>query len=41
MLLVTFVLAVRKGVHRLVDVAWGVAFTDSAVSALVAPSPRS
>ncbi|MFI6336823.1 DUF1295 domain-containing protein [Streptomyces sp. NPDC050535] len=30
-MLVTFVIAVRKGVHRVVDVAWGVGFTAVAV----------
>ncbi|MEU9271406.1 DUF1295 domain-containing protein [Streptomyces sp. NPDC048251] len=35
-LLATFALAVRKGVHRLVDVAWGVAFTAVALVTCVA-----
>lgn len=30
-MLVTFAIAVRKGVHRLVDIAWGIGFTAVAV----------
>ena len=33
-MLVTFVVAVRTGVHRIVDVAWGIAFTAVAVVTL-------
>ncbi|MET8413821.1 DUF1295 domain-containing protein [Streptomyces sp. NPDC005195] len=33
---VTFAVAVRKGVHRIVDVAWGVGFTAVAVVSFVA-----
>ncbi|MFD4572744.1 DUF1295 domain-containing protein [Streptomyces sp. NPDC058417] len=33
---VTFAVAVRKGLHRIVDVAWGLAFTAVALAALVA-----
>ncbi|MGY0489779.1 DUF1295 domain-containing protein [Streptomyces sp. WG-D5] len=35
-LLGTFAVAVRKGVHRIVDVAWGLGFTAVAVASLVA-----
>ncbi|MGX1562569.1 DUF1295 domain-containing protein [Streptomyces sp. NPDC055506] len=35
-MLVTFAVAVRKGVHRIVDVAWGLGFTAVAVTAFVA-----
>ncbi|MFJ4830015.1 DUF1295 domain-containing protein [Streptomyces sp. NPDC088747] len=35
-MLVTFVIAVRKGLHRVVDVAWGVGFTAVAVVTCVA-----
>ncbi|MFJ6728303.1 DUF1295 domain-containing protein [Streptomyces sp. NPDC091281] len=33
---VTFAVAVRKGLHRIVDVAWGLAFTAVALATLVA-----
>ncbi|MGW1215902.1 DUF1295 domain-containing protein [Streptomyces sp. NPDC002499] len=35
-MLVTFVIAVRRGLHRIVDVAWGVAFTAVAVVSCLA-----
>ncbi|MFI8229248.1 DUF1295 domain-containing protein [Streptomyces sp. NPDC085900] len=35
-MLVTFALAVRAGVHRIVDVAWGIGFTAVAVATLAA-----
>ncbi|WP_330176673.1 DUF1295 domain-containing protein [Streptomyces sp. NBC_01498] len=35
-MLVTFALAVAKGLHRIVDIAWGIAFTAVAVTGLLA-----
>lgn len=35
-MLVTFAIAVRRGLHRIVDVAWGVAFTAVAVASCAA-----
>ncbi|MGW3562145.1 DUF1295 domain-containing protein, partial [Streptomyces sp. NPDC000963] len=34
-LLVTFAVAVRRGLHRIVDIAWGLAFCAVAVVAFV------
>ena len=35
-MLVTFAIAVRRGLHRIVDVAWGIAFTAVAVASCAA-----
>ncbi|MFG3409474.1 DUF1295 domain-containing protein [Streptomyces sp. NPDC048142] len=37
-MLVTFAVAVRKGMHRIVDIAWGLGFTTVAVTSLLASS---
>ncbi|WP_415947957.1 DUF1295 domain-containing protein [Streptomyces sp. KLOTTS4A1] len=37
-MLVTFSVAVRKGMHRIVDVAWGIGFTAVAVTGLLVSS---